>query len=79
MTWPAPMSTCQRAPMLSLGAPMLTITSGADVTLGAPMLTIISGADVNLEFPYFLFIKTLKETNLYKKVFKNDQIFQIYD
>ena len=66
LTWPAPMSTCQRAPMLSLGVPMLTITSGADVVLGAPMLTIISGADVNLEFP-FLFIKTLKNLIFQKK------------
>ena len=70
MTWPAPMSTCQRAPMLSLGAPMLTLTSGADAILGALMLTIISGADVNLEFPYIWFIKTLKRPNFSKKLSK---------
>ena len=64
------MSTCQRAPMLSLGVPMLTITSGADVVLGAPMLTIISGADVNLGFPYFWFIKTLKIPLFSKKLSK---------
>ena len=70
MTSPAPMSTCQRAPMLSLGAPMLTLTSGADVILGALMLTIISGADVNLEFPYIWFIKTFKIPHFSKKLSK---------